>query len=440
MTIQVVNLSPASLDDQRHALEEVRDFATTDMDRGGPGRWTYRVLREPALTQELKRLSSPKSWRSGVDAVTFQPCQSYQSRSQDRYAVEEWPMPGGTWVFSGVFDGHMNGDTSELAARKLPSHLRQALESRIRTAGPRALAPDAISEVLAQTITQFDDLIISHFLNVLPESFRANLPNVNPNHIRQLINDKSRGGHCYLRTAQAMGGTTALITLTDPRKENLWVANLGDCQAVLGSRDSAGRWSASLINSLHNGSNPQEARRIRSEHPGEPDCVRCERVAGFLAPTRALGDAWLKLPAPYTYKVFHNIEADWISRHDISACVPRLLTPPYVSSQPDVFHRRLRQSSGYSGPVDAFVILCSDGLQDMYDGLSEQKMADEWVNVVGRDIDASLRNQCARSNLAMGLLRDGLGGDDTQLVSRNLTVEMEERWVDDTTIIVQRFL
>ena len=101
----VVSLSPATSTDHLDALSEVRDFATTDMGRGGHRRWTYRILREPALTQELKRLSSPKSWRSGVDAVTFQPCQSYHSRSQDRYAVEEWPMPSGVWVFTGVFDG-----------------------------------------------------------------------------------------------------------------------------------------------------------------------------------------------------------------------------------------------------------------------------------------------------------------------------------------------
>lgn len=137
----------------------------------------------------------------------------------------------------------------------------------------------------------------------------------------------------------------------------------------------------------------------------------------------ALGDAWLKLPATYTYKVFHNIDADWIAQHDISACVPRLLTPPYVSNQPDVFHRRLRHPSGSGNTVDGFVILCSDGLQDLYDGLSEQDMADEWVRVVGRELDASLRNQRSRGNLAMGLLRDAMGGDDTRLLSRNLTVE-----------------
>lgn len=98
-------------------------------------------------------------------------------------------------------------------------------------AGSRPLRPEVIAETISQAIVHFDELIISRFLNVLPEAYRTNLPTVNPGDIRQLINDRSRGGHCYLRTAQAMGGTTALITLTDPRRENLWVANLGDCQA-----------------------------------------------------------------------------------------------------------------------------------------------------------------------------------------------------------------
>lgn len=40
----------------------------------------------------------------------------------------------------------------------------------------------------------------------------------------------------------------------------------------------------------------------------------------------------------------------------------------------------------------------------------------------------------------MALLREAIGGNDVHAVSRNLTVEMEERWMDDTTIIIQRFM
>jgi pyruvate dehydrogenase phosphatase len=37
------------------------------------------------------------------------------------------------------------------------------------------------------------------------------------------------------------------------------------------------------------------------------------------------------------------------------------------------------------------------------------------------------------------LLRDAIGADDISRSSANLTVEMDERWIDDTTIIVHRF-
>ena len=47
--MRVINLTPATTSEQQRALEEVKDFATTDMDRGGPERWTYRMLEEPAL-------------------------------------------------------------------------------------------------------------------------------------------------------------------------------------------------------------------------------------------------------------------------------------------------------------------------------------------------------------------------------------------------------
>jgi len=69
----------------------------------------------------------------------------------------------------------------------------------------------------------------------------------------------------------------------------------------------------------------------------------------------------------------------------------------------------------------------------LYDGLTRQDMIHRWVTVVGRAI-----GNRARGNLALSLLRDGLGGDDIRLISQKLTVEMEEKWMDDVTIIVQR--
>ena len=103
---QIINLTPATSTDQQRALDEVKDFALTDMDRGGEERWTYRMLQEPALSGELQKVAEPRTSAAGtVDSVSFQPCRTWHYRSQDRYRVEEWALPGGTWTYAAVFDG-----------------------------------------------------------------------------------------------------------------------------------------------------------------------------------------------------------------------------------------------------------------------------------------------------------------------------------------------
>lgn len=65
-------------------------------------------------------------------------------------------------------------------------------------------------------------------------------------------------------------------------------------------------------------------------------------------------------------------------------------------------------------------------------------MADRWVRIVGRRT-RSAKDVDLQSNLALRLLRDAIGGNNVELVSRNLTLEMEDKWIDDVTILVQRF-
>lgn len=102
MNYRVLSLPAANSTEHLQALAEVDEFATTHMGHTDEGPWTYRRLQEPRLTAELIRLANARS-RPYVDSVTFQPCMS--SHSQDRYAVEEWDLPGGRWLFNAVFDG-----------------------------------------------------------------------------------------------------------------------------------------------------------------------------------------------------------------------------------------------------------------------------------------------------------------------------------------------
>ena len=103
---RMVSLTAATSLENLRALNEVRDFATTDMGLGGPELWTYRVLQEPGLSTELQRLANPLS-AGGIDAIDFQPCQLHEFRTQDRKCIEHWQMPssGGTWAFTALFDG-----------------------------------------------------------------------------------------------------------------------------------------------------------------------------------------------------------------------------------------------------------------------------------------------------------------------------------------------
>ena len=102
---RVVSLTSATSLENLRALNEVRDFATTDMGLGGRERWTYRILQEPRLSAELQRIANPIS-TGGIDAIDFQPCPLHEFRSQDRMCIEHWQMPtGGTWTFTAIFDG-----------------------------------------------------------------------------------------------------------------------------------------------------------------------------------------------------------------------------------------------------------------------------------------------------------------------------------------------
>jgi pyruvate dehydrogenase phosphatase len=118
-----------------------------------------------------------------------------------------------------------------------------------------------------------------------------------------------------------------------------------------------------------------------------------------------------------------------------SQVAARLHTPPYVSNIPDVFNHSLRSPSTSRG----FLILYSDGLTDLYDGMGPEDIANRLASTIGQVVDSYTGPLGRRSNLSLRLLREALGGDDIFKVSRSLTVEMESRWMDDTTILVQYF-
>lgn len=189
---------------------------------------------------------------------------------------------------------------------------------------------------------------------------------------------------------------------------------------------------------------------MRNEHPGEAECILYNRVLGSIAVTRggylasckvflnvaftnyhsALGDFSFKLPVPYIERIFlKQTTSGFAMPEKIRAFIHRILTPPYVSGVPDVTHVNLASQDSTS----SFLIMNSDGLTDLSDDrLKLEMLAQQWVSMVGKEYPGE--NQ----NFALKLLREGLGGEDEDKVSRLITVEMSWKWMDDVTILVVR--
>jgi len=129
-----------------------------------------RILQEPALSTELQHLANPISVGGGnIDAIDFQPCQLNEFRTQDRKCIEHWQMAsgGGTWVFTAIFDGQCKYLLVEHAFRTLPSMIKQALESLLRSFRGHGF-PAAVSGVLSDCITRFDHSITAEFTRMFP--------------------------------------------------------------------------------------------------------------------------------------------------------------------------------------------------------------------------------------------------------------------------------
>ncbi|KZV66890.1 protein serine/threonine phosphatase 2C [Peniophora sp. CONT] len=420
----VVSLSAATSTDHLDALAEVRDFAQTDMGRGPPHRYTYRILSEPTLTNELRRLSAPFV-KGRVAGSSLQPCPLQEFQNQDRHYTESWPTPGGSWTFNAVLDGHAGHATVDHAVRFLPVMVRRSLESYLR-ARRGSFTPNDISNILADAIVQCDHAITNSFVALFPGGPSA-MRNMSDEQLQRVLRNPAN----RITSMRCLHGSTALLSLSDPGGEHVWIANLGDCQAVLATRHHRGRWTASYVSDLHDGDNRAEIQRIQREHPGEREVCKDQRVIGYLGPTRSLGDTWLKLDRVYSQRALLLLRSDWIVDRP-ETFISRIHSPPYVSSTPDVRHIQLPRSAAGSQARHA-LLLCSDGLPDLYNARFDTRaeMVAHWVQTIGNALDAR------SDNAALVLLRDALGGDDARSVSSYLTVEMDERWMDDVTILVQ---
>lgn len=113
--------------------------------------------------------------------------------------------------------------------------IKQALESLLRSSrGHAGFSAAAISGILSDCISRFDHSITTDFTRIFPGGPAA-LQGMSSTQIRHLFQDRmSSGGpgsQDLTAVKRCLQGSTVIVTLTDPSKHNLWIANLGDSQA-----------------------------------------------------------------------------------------------------------------------------------------------------------------------------------------------------------------
>ncbi|KOB77985.1 [Pyruvate dehydrogenase [acetyl-transferring]]-phosphatase 1, mitochondrial [Operophtera brumata] len=250
----------------------------------------------------------------------------------------------------------------------------------------------------------------------------------------------------------AMSGAVACVCHVNG--PHLYVANVGDCNAVIGTMVEEDEWIANKITTEHNTENYEELKRIWSEHPENEmkTSIRRDRLLGELAPLRSLGDYRYK----WSVKTLTEVAVPMLGQRAIPA---NYHTPPYLSAKPDIYYHRLT-------PKDKFLIIASDGIWDMMTPLQSVRLVGEHMkgkvffnplklpkkNIQLGDIDEllshrreSLKSKPKDRNAATHLIRHAIGGteygvDHARLAHLlSLAPDVSRMFRDDMTVTVVYF-
>lgn len=238
---------------------------------------------------------------------------------------------------------------------------------------------------------------------------------------------------------------------------DLYVANTGDCRAVLGVNSGDGIWEAVNLSVDHNADNETELERLYDSHPNESaNVIKNGRLLGDLAPLRAFGDVrykWSQSSLKQVQRAMSSIGSFHAYGND--RLVPsNYISPPYLTAKPEVLHHTLTHR-------DKFLVMASDGLWDMMHpdkvvklvaghlhgkqvlvdfALPEEKLSLGDINKMLMKRKAGLSNRTIDSHASTHLIRNALGHDHAK-VSTLLTLpdDLVRFYRDDITVTVIYF-
>lgn len=114
-------------------------------------------------------------------------------------------------------------------AANLPGQLQSALVDLL-VGSEWGIDPISISNLLSRVIISYDDSLTKDLYDIFPGGLE-DLNKLSDNEVKAVIHDSATNGPNYAKVARCMQGSTVLVSLIDPNRDNIWVASLGDCQA-----------------------------------------------------------------------------------------------------------------------------------------------------------------------------------------------------------------
>ncbi|KAH7887537.1 phosphatase 2C-like domain-containing protein [Phlebopus sp. FC_14] len=428
-------------------------------------------------------ISRPRGWTWKHTTASVAANDPLEDAHANAIIARDPSDPGGPgdWLFFTVMDGHGGPHTSRLLSKTLINAVVLQLSSLVQATQTsttffskpkpklKPVIPDShiVSLAIQSAFTKLDEELLNAPLKVLAS-------NLDKDAVKQkIVPDLSQHPLALTTMLPAVSGSCALLAVFDTAQRDLYVACTGDSRAVAGiweeNEDGQGSWRVEVLSQDQTGRNPDELKRIQSEHPADeaPNVIRAGRVLGGLEPTRAFGDARYKWPR----EVQEVLSSTFLVGNDQPLRPPpsSFKTPPYVTATPVVTHRKFSFDSGDSNPQKQgssprFVVLATDGL---WDKLSSQEVValvgghlkgvrgtvpraqlSELVptssgapTVEGKDKNTNNSKgswSFGDENLSVHLIRNAFGGGDVPALRKLMSIPspFARRYRDDTTVTV----
>ncbi|TXG57964.1 hypothetical protein EZV62_015793 [Acer yangbiense] len=193
-------------------------------------------------------------------------------------------------------------------------------------------------------------------------------------------------------------------------KGTLYVANLGDSRAVIGSLSRSNKIVAEQLTKDHNASMEEVRQELRSSHPDDSHIVVMKhgvwRIKGIIQVSRSIGDAYLKQPE-------FSLDPSF-PRFHLSEPIRR----PVLTAVPSIYTRILQ-------PNDKFLIFASDGL---WEHLTNQEAAD----IVYNNPRAGVAKKVLTTALSVAARKREMRYDDLKKVEKGV----RRYFHDDITVVV----